>query len=207
MARPKVAILSRERIARAGLEIADDRGRLTMAQLAKHLGVASPSLYNHVSGLDEVLELMREAIHVEQGPKIDPSWPWQEVVRHVAYHDRNSIGQHPWLAADLMISQVTAEEPIESVVSFADVLRRAGFTSEEVYRIIGAVDLLTAGGALDLGAPERVYPIETEQADNALGESLRVNPRGRERADAVFEFAVEALITALEQRLDERGHS
>ncbi|MFV0432899.1 MAG: hypothetical protein ACK5LO_02785 [Leucobacter sp.] len=204
MARPKVAILSRDRIVRAALEIADDHGRLTMAQLAKHLGVTSPSLYNHVDGLDGVLELMREAIHLEQGPKIDRSWPWQEVVRHVAYHDRDSIGQHPWLAADLMISQVTAEEPLESVISFAEVLRDAGFTAEDVYLVIGAVDLLTAGGALDLGAPERVYPIEVELAENALGESLRVNPRGRERADAVFAFAVESLVSALEQRLAER---
>nr|WP_236022070.1 TetR/AcrR family transcriptional regulator C-terminal domain-containing protein [Leucobacter soli] len=204
MGRPKVAILNRERIARAALEIADDRGKFTLAQLAKHLGVTSPSLYNHVSGLDEVLELMRETIHVERGPKIDRSWPWQEALRHVAYHDRDSIGQYPWLAADLMISQVAAEEPLASVVAFAEVLRDAGFTAEEVYRVIGAIDLLSAGGALDLGAPERVYPIEAELADDALGESLRANPKGRERADAVFEFAVEALIVALERRLASR---
>lgn len=207
MARPKVAILSRDRIASAALEIADDHGRLTMAQLAKHLGVTSPSLYNHVNGLDEVLELMREAIHREQGPKIDRSWPWQEVVRHVAYHDRNSIGQHPWLAADLMISQVAAGEPISSVVDFAEVLRNAGFTVEEVYRIIGTVDLLTAGGALDLGAPDRVYPIETELDDTALGESLRANPKGRDRADAVFGFAVESFVAALEKLLEDRAAS
>ncbi|MFC7765778.1 TetR/AcrR family transcriptional regulator [Leucobacter soli] len=145
MGRPKVAILNRERIARAALEIADDRGKFTLAQLAKHLGVTSPSLYNHVSGLDEVLELMRETIHVERGPKIDRSWPWQEALRHVAYHDRDSIGQYPWLAADLMISQVAAEEPLASVVAFAEVLRDAGFTAEEVYRVIGAIDLLSAG--------------------------------------------------------------
>lgn len=204
MARPKTPLLSREKIARAALEVADNHGRLTMAQLAKRLGVASPSLYNHVNDLDEVLELMREVIHLEQGPKIDTSWPWQEVVRHVAYHDRDSIGQYPWLAADLMISQVSAEEPIESVIACAEVLRAAGFTPEEVYQIIGTIDLLTAGGALDLGAPERVYPIETELADNALGEALRANPRGRERANAVFAFAVESLITSLEQRLASR---
>lgn len=206
MGRPKASEqrLSRERIARAALEIADDHGRLTLAQLAKHLGVTSPSLYNWVSGLDDVLELMREAIHVEQGPKIDRSWPWQEVIRHVAYHDRDSIGQHPWLAADLMISQVTAEQPIASVIDCAEVLREAGFTAEEVYRIIGTIDLLTAGGALDLAAPERVYPIETELADNALGESLRANPKGRERADAIFAFAVDSFIVSLEQLLASR---
>ncbi|MFT4085922.1 MAG: TetR family transcriptional regulator [Gordonia sp. (in: high G+C Gram-positive bacteria)] len=204
MPRPKVALLSRDRIAHAALEIADEHGRLTMTKLAKHLGVSSPSLYNHVSGLDDVLELMREAIHVAQGPRIDRTWSWQETVRHVAYHDRNSIGEHPWLAADLMISQVTASEPLGSVVTCAEVLRAAGFTPEEVYLVIGAVDLITAGGALDLGAPDRVYPITSELAEDALGEALRVTPRGRGRADAVFEFTVESLITAFEQRLAAR---
>lgn len=206
MGRPKASEqrLSRERIGKAALEVADDHGRLTLAQLAKHLGVTSPSLYNWVTGLDDVLELMREVIHVEQGPKIDRSWPWQKVLRHVAYHDRDSIGQHPWLAADLMISQVTAEQPIASVIDCAEVLREAGFTTEEVYQIIGTIDLLTAGGALDLGAPERVYPIETELADNALGASLRANPKGRERADVVFELAIDSFITALEMRLASR---
>lgn len=206
MGRPKASEqrLSRERIGKAALEVSDDHGRLTLAQLAKHLGVTSPSLYNWVTGLDDVLELMREVIHVEQGPKIDTSWPWQKVLRHVAYHDRDSIGQHPWLAADLMISQVTAEQPIASVIDCAEVLREAGFTTEEVYQIIGTIDLLTAGGALDLGAPERVYPIETELADNALGASLRANPKGRERADVVFEFAIDSFITALEARLASR---
>lgn len=204
MGRTKGPLLTRERIARAALEIADDHGRLTMAALARQLGVGSPALYNYVSGMDGVLELMREAIHVEQGPKIDPSWTWQEVVRHVAYHDRNSIGQHPWIAADLMISQVTAEQPLQSVVDFAEVLEAAGFTTQEVYLIVGAIDLLTAGGAIDLGSPERIYPIETELSETALGRSLRVTAKGRDRADDVFRFAVEAFIAAMEAKLAAR---
>lgn len=207
MKRSKSPKLTREKIARAALQLADEHGKVTLTQIANHFGVTPPSLYFHVKGMDEILELMRELIHVEQGPKIDRSWPWQEVLRHVAYHDRNSIGQYPWLAADLMISQVTADEPLQSVVDFAAVLREAGFTAEEVYRIIGTVDLLTAGGALDLGAPERVYPIETELSDTALGESLRVNPKGRERANAVFDFAIESLIRSLEAQLDARAAS
>lgn len=204
MGRPKQPLLSRERIASAALEVADEHGRLTMAQLAKKLGVGSSALYNHVDGLDGVLELMRETIHIEQGPKIDTSWPWQEVVRHVAYHDRDSIGAHPWIAADLMISEIKAEEPLQSVVDFATVLENAGFTHEEVYLIIGTIDVHTSGGALDIGAPDRIYPIAHELADTALGRALRANPRGRARADAVFEFAIESLIESLERRLAAR---
>ncbi len=201
MGRPKTAILSRDNIAEAALALIDRNGKVTVSEVAKSLGVSPPSLYNHVSGLDEIVELVRERIHIQQGPKIDPSWTWQEVVRHVAAHDRNSIGQHPWTVADLMISTVKADEALDSVRTFARVLEDAEFEPDIVLAIIGAVDLLTAGGALDVNAPERVYSVEAELADDALGRALRAAPKGRERADFVFEFAVEALIAALERRL------
>lgn len=200
MGRPKVPILSRDAIADAALKLIDRDGKVSVSEIARSLGVSPPSLYNHVSGLDEIVELVRERIHVQQGPKIDPSLPWQDVVRHVAQHDRDSIGAHPWTVADLMISTVSAEEPLESVRTFARVLEDAGFEPDDVLAIIGTVDLLTAGGALDLNAPEQVYPIEAELADDAFGRALRAGQKGRARADAVFSFAVEALIAALEAR-------
>lgn len=201
MGRPKTALLSRDAIAAAALALIDRNGKVTVSEVARSLGVSPPSLYNHVSGLDEIVELVRERIHVQEGPKIDPDWSWQHVVRHVAEHDRASIGEHPWTVADLMISTVTADEALGSVRTFARVLEDAGFESEDVLAIIGAVDLLTAGGALDLNAPERVYPYEAELADDAFGRALRATPKGRERADFVFGFAIDALIAALELRL------
>lgn len=201
MGRPKIAILSRDLIAEAALQLIDKNGKVTVAEVAKSLGVSPPSLYNHVSGLDEIVELVRERIHVQQGPKIDAQWSWQDVVRHVAQHDRDSIGEHPWTVADLMISTVTAGEPLDSVRTFARVLEDAGFEPEDVLGVIGAVDLLTAGGALDLNAPESVYPWDAGQADDALGRAVRAAPKGRARADFVFSFAVEALIVALERRI------
>jgi hypothetical protein len=80
------------------------------------------------------------------------------------------------------------------------VLEDAGFEPDAVLAIIGAVDLLTAGGALDLNAPAQIYSSEAEVADDSLGRALRAAPQGRARADFVFSFAVEALIAALEQR-------
>ncbi|MFS0892675.1 hypothetical protein [Microbacterium sp. 179-I 3D3 NHS] len=201
MGRPKTALLSRDAIAEAALALIDRNGKVTVSEVAKSLGVSPPSLYNHVSGLDEIVELVRERIHVQQGPKIDTTWSWQEVVRHVAQHDRDSIGQHPWTVADLMISTVEADEALDSVRTFARVLEDAGFEPDDVLAIVGTVDLLTAGGALDLNAPERVYSIEAELADDAFGRALRAAPKGRARADFVFAFAVEALVSALEARL------
>jgi AcrR family transcriptional regulator len=201
MGRPKTPLLSRDAIADAALKLIDRNGKVTVSEVAKALGVSPPSLYNHVSGLQDIVEMVRERIHVQQGPKIDPAWTWQEVIRHVAQHDRDSIGEHPWTVADLMISTVEADEALDSVRTFARVLEDSGFRADEVLLIIGAVDLLTAGGALDLNAPERVYPIDAELADDSFGRALRAAPKGRARADAVFTFAVDALIATLERRL------
>jgi len=201
MGRPRVALLSRDAIADAALRLIDKNGKVTVSEVAKALNVSPPSLYNHVSGLDEIIELVRERIHIEQGPRIDPDDTWQDVIRHVAQHDRDSIGKHPWAVADIMISTVQAGAPIDSVRTFARVLEDAGFEPEDVLGVIGAVDLLTAGGALDVNAPEYVYPVDVMLEENALGRALRAAPKGRERADFVFHFAVEAFIAALEARL------
>jgi len=196
--RPKVAILSRDAIADAALQLIDKDGKVTVAAVAKALGDSSPSLYNHVSGLDEIVELVRERIHVQRGPKIDPGDSWQDVIRHVAEHDRTSIGEHPWTVADLMISTVEADEVLESVRTFARVLEDAGFQPDEVMGVIGAVDLLTAGGALDLNAPDHVFSEPAGLVDDALGRAIRATGSGRARADFVFSFSVETLIAGLE---------
>ncbi len=62
MTRPtRSRTLSREAVIEAAASLLDERGRdgLTLAELAKRLGVRSPSLYNHVDGLDGLLHELR----------------------------------------------------------------------------------------------------------------------------------------------------
>lgn len=49
--------LDPERVVRRASELIDERGnsRLTLAQLAGELGVATPSLYKHIDGLDDLI--------------------------------------------------------------------------------------------------------------------------------------------------------
>jgi AcrR family transcriptional regulator len=58
--------LSPERIAQVALEILDgaqDETALTARSLAKKLGVSAPSLYSHVSGMEEILDLVHRHIN------------------------------------------------------------------------------------------------------------------------------------------------
>lgn len=208
MGRPPVALLSRERIADAALELLDEQnGHFTMTQLARRLGVKGPSLYNYVRGLDDVFELMRERVHAGLGPKLDPAWAWQDAVRHVARSDRDSIGQHPWMVPGTMLNPVEAEAPLESVAAFAGILERAGFPPEDVLNILTTVDLLAVAGALDVNGAEHIYGREATLADDALGRALRAGRTGRQRADEAFEFAVDRLVESLERRLADLGGS
>jgi AcrR family transcriptional regulator len=53
--------LNRERVVQAASAIADELGleRLTLAAVAEHFGVALPSLYKHVGGLDDLRRELR----------------------------------------------------------------------------------------------------------------------------------------------------
>lgn len=202
MGRPPVALITKERIADAALELLDEqRGHFTLTEIARKLGVKGPSLYNYVRGIDDVFELMRERVHSGLGPKLDPSWSWQDAIRHVARSDRDSIGQHPWMVPGTMLNEVVAEAPLDSVRAFADILEAAGFPPTDVLNIITSVDLLAVAGALDMNAPEHIYGRDATLADDALGRALRASRTGAFRANEAFEFAVERLIEALEARL------
>jgi AcrR family transcriptional regulator len=56
--------LTRERVLRTAVELADARGieSLTMRNLAKELGVEAMSLYNHVAGKEDVLDGVAEVV-------------------------------------------------------------------------------------------------------------------------------------------------
>ena len=56
--------LSRDRVLRAAIELADERGieSLTMRTLAQELGVEAMSLYNHVANKEEILDGMVDTV-------------------------------------------------------------------------------------------------------------------------------------------------
>ena len=56
--------LNRERVLRAALHLADERGidALTMRELGQRLGVEAMSLYNHVDNKDDLLDGMIDLV-------------------------------------------------------------------------------------------------------------------------------------------------
>ncbi|MFF0249336.1 TetR/AcrR family transcriptional regulator [Streptosporangium sandarakinum] len=97
--------LSLRRIVRAAIELADAEGLegLSMRKVADRLGFTTMSLYRHVPGRDQLVDLMRDEVlgevltgAPEEGPGAEAGW--RERLAEVARQGWELRGRHPWLA-------------------------------------------------------------------------------------------------------------
>jgi len=92
--------LSVDRIVHAAIRIADGEGldAVSMRRVAGELGSGTMSLYRHVSGKDDLLDLLLDAAFGEIPLPGKPSRNWQSSLRLAARETRVAMKRHPWLA-------------------------------------------------------------------------------------------------------------
>src|SRR6266540_2155061 len=92
--------LSRERIVRAAIAIADDEGLggLSMRRIATELGAATMSLYRHVPNKDELVLLMADAVFGDVPPPTERPEGWRAQLEALARREWAGYREHPWLA-------------------------------------------------------------------------------------------------------------
>ncbi|MES9520161.1 TetR/AcrR family transcriptional regulator [Streptomyces capoamus] len=95
--RPVPAPLSRERIVRAAIRLADADGleAVSLRKVATALDVRPMRLYTYIAGKDELLDLMVDAAYSEIRPVGDG---WREVLWSLAEATRHVVHEHEWLA-------------------------------------------------------------------------------------------------------------
>src|SRR3954454_20635613 len=95
--------LSRERILRAALTIADEQGieSLSMRRLAQALGYEAMSLYNHVANKDDLLHGLLDAV-LDETETPSPGEPWDAAIRTSAVSGHDALRKHSWAAHHLM---------------------------------------------------------------------------------------------------------
>jgi AcrR family transcriptional regulator len=95
--RPVPAQLSRERIVRAAIRLADADGldAVSLRKVAAALDVGPMRLYGYIATKEELLDLMVDAVHAEIRPVGDG---WREVLRSFADAIRQAAHRHEWLA-------------------------------------------------------------------------------------------------------------
>src|SRR5689334_25184977 len=97
MARPRQALLTRERIVDAASALVDAEGldALSVRRLATELGVQGPSLYNHFATKAEIIDAVADAVIEQVDVSAFGTRPWPEALRHWAKSYRAVLAEHP----------------------------------------------------------------------------------------------------------------
>ncbi|AEF39798.1 TetR/AcrR family transcriptional regulator [Hoyosella subflava] len=198
MGRPPRRLLTPDWIADEALRMVDDSGDFTMPGIAARLKVRPSSLYNHISGRGEIIELLRarmmSSVDVE-GVKAQ-SHTWSDVVIGLAREYRRSYAQHPRLIPLFTAHTVQTEVAFNMYNALADAFVSAGFSSADVLHAITAVDSFVLGSALDVAAPKEVWATP-DNANAAMRSAIAAATPLKSRADAAFELGVRALVEGL----------
>lgn len=198
MPRPSAPLLSPAIIGDAGLALSRAGKPFGVNAIARHLGVRPSSLYNHVDGMDEILELMRGRL-VESYGVSSAGEPWDEFVLSLLRAHRRMYAEHPQLVPLLVGKTITHPAVIAAYDDLATVLSGAGFPEDELLTLIALIDAFAIGLGLDLASPHEVWRPTGET--RTLGRMLEGAERGAERADRTFELGARLLLDALRTRL------
>ncbi|MCX2923068.1 TetR/AcrR family transcriptional regulator [Streptomyces sp. NEAU-W12] len=166
--------LSRERVIRAAVAVADEKGAaaLTMRAVAEPLGVEAMSLYHHVAGREDILDGMVDAVFGEIDlPPRDTDW--RSAMRHRAASARAVLRRHRW-AIGLMDSR---SRPGPATLRHHDAvigaLRAGGFSVPMTAHAISLIDSYLYGFVLQ----ELSLPFTgAAELDEVAGAILREMP-------------------------------
>ncbi|MBQ0865713.1 TetR/AcrR family transcriptional regulator [Streptomyces smyrnaeus] len=168
------APLSRERVIRTAVAVADEKGSaaLTMRAIAEPLGVEAMSLYHHVAGREDILDGMVDAVfgEIDLPPR---DMDWKSAMRHRTASARAVLRRHPW-AIGLMDSR---SQPGPGTLRHHDAvigaLRSGGFSVPMAAHAVSLIDSYLYGFVLqELSLP---FTGAAEQ-DEVAGAILRDMP-------------------------------
>jgi AcrR family transcriptional regulator len=168
-ARAARAPLTRERVLRAAVALADANGigSLSMRKLGESLGVEAMSLYNHVANKDELLDGMVDEVFAEIDLPSDEG-DWREAMRRRAVSARQAMARHPW-AITLMESRTS---PGPATLHHHDAvlgsLRGAGFSVVMAAHAFSVLDSYIYGFALQ----EASLPFESGEETAELAQMI-----------------------------------
>jgi len=162
--------LSRERVLRAAIKLADRDGidSLSMRRLGQEVGVEAMSLYNHVRNKEDILNGMVDVVFGEIDlPSGDVDW--SAAMRERAISARKALLRHPW-AVGLMESR---RQPGAATLKHHDAvlrsLRGAGFSVEAAAHAYSVLDSYIYGFTLN----ELTLPFDPSDVAEVAGNMVR----------------------------------
>jgi AcrR family transcriptional regulator len=141
--------LSRERVIRTAVAVADAKGSaaLTMRAIAEPLGVEAMSLYHHVAGREDILDGMVDAVFGEIDlPPRDTDW--KSAMRHRAVSARAVLRRHPWSIGLMDSRSQPGPETLRHHDAVIGALRAGGFSVPMAAHAISLIDSYLYGFVL-----------------------------------------------------------
>jgi AcrR family transcriptional regulator len=181
--------LSRHRVVRAAIQYIDIHGLpdLTMRRLASTLGVEAMSLYKHVSGRDNLLDTVVEALldDLYGNPEVQLAAAngWQDYMRRVAHGVRQVALDHPQvfpLVATRPAAAPWIRPPLRSlnwIEAFLHALRVQGFGPQQAAEAYKAFTSFLLGHLL-LEVAGLQVPIGPEETSRTNGHKPAADLRG-----------------------------
>lgn len=225
---PARAPLSRDRVLRAAVRIADDGGlgALTMRRLAEDLGAEAMSLYYHVANKDEVLDGIADAVGREINEVVDaldgPSagGQWKQAVRRRILAARQVLLRHPWAPAVFETRAGMSPEILRYHDRLLGLMRDGGFSYDLAHHALHALGSRALGFSQELfnpgdgvaGAGDDALAGLAERLPHLAGMLRHISHDDPDSTlgwcddQAEFEFGLDLLLDGLD-RLRERSSS
>ena len=167
--RPERTPLTRERVLRAAMDLADAEGlgALTMRALAERLGVKPMALYHHVANKEEILDGIVDVVFAEiELPTADGDW--REAMRRRAASARDVLGRHPWAIALMESRTSPGPATLRHHDTVLGIFRGAGFSIALTAHAYALLDSYVYGFALQ----EAMLPIHGSDSAPEVAESI-----------------------------------
>ena len=164
------APLSRERVLRGALAIADAAGigALTIRSLARELGVKPMSLYHYVASKDDILDGIVDLVFSEiELPS--PGGDWQAEMRRRVISARHVLRRHPWAIGLLQSRANPGAATVRHHDATIGTLREAGFSVAMTAHAYALLDSYVYGFALQ----EASLPFKPETVADVAGPASR----------------------------------
>lgn len=150
--------LNRERVLRAAVAIADERGieSLTMRALGQELGVEAMSLYYYVANKDELLDGMVDLVYGEiELPSGEADW--KTAMRQVATSAHEALSRHRWAITLMRARTRPGPANLRHHDSVIRTFQEAGFSIKQAIHAFSVLDSYISGFALQ----ELTMPFDT----------------------------------------------
>ncbi|GAB0104525.1 TetR/AcrR family transcriptional regulator [Nocardia sp. JMUB6875] len=205
MARPKVPLLSRERIREAALTLIDRDGLtdLSMRKLAAELGVQAASIYTHYPNKDAVFDDIAGGIMARVDTSGFESGDWRTGLVSWAHSYRDALVLHPNFVAYLAAGPGTREENLRHADAVHGGLVSAGWPPRDATMIGAATRYLVMGatmGSFSRGFVDDVKVYRDRYPHLEQAHLLRA--KADEIDSESFELALSAFVDGLQLRFD-----